>query len=98
MPTTAKAIPKWRKRHNVKYDVKWRGVVKVQRSLFPSGAEQTILIYSRDESVHFQGPIDAAITGWFGKSGDQDQHKFFAFAELRGTIVHLIRKVDWRDW
>ena len=88
----------WRKRHNKRHDVKWRGVVKVQRSLMTTEAEPQALIYSRDDAVRFQSPMDARIAGWFGAAGEQDEHKLFAVAELRGTIIHLIRKVEWKDW
>lgn len=94
----ARPVPKWRKRHNLKYDVKWRGVVKVQRSLFTTDAVQQVLIYSRDDSVRHTSDLDDPIVGWFGAPGEEDEHKFFAVAELRGTIIHLIRKVEWQDW
>lgn len=93
-----KRVPKWRKAHNAKYDVKWRGTVKVQRSLWTTAEAQQVLIYSRDHSVELTAPIDDQIVGWFGAPGEEDEHKFFATAELRGTVIHLIRKTEWREW
>ena len=91
-------LPAWRKRHNQKHDVKWRGVVKVQRSLFTTAAARQILFDSQDGSIRLLGPISDDITGWFGRKGAKDEHKFFALAELRGTMIRLIRTVEWKDW
>lgn len=93
---TTRPIPKWRRRHNQKYDVKWRGVVKVQRSLWPAG--ESVLIYSRDGSIHWQDVMRSDLDSWFGEPGARDEHKFFAVAELRGTEIRIIRKVNWRYW
>lgn len=97
-PLNSRVIAKWHKLHDRKYDVQWRGVVKVQRSLFTSEHVPQVLIYSKDRSVHYAGDMDDMIAGWFGEPGEQDENKFFATAELRGTVVHIIRKVSWRDW
>lgn len=82
-------------------DVIWSGVVKVQRSLYsntaPAGSE--VCIYSEDRSVFWIGPIDAALERWFPKRGSEVRRsKFFAHAELVGTIINIKRKVKWQEW
>ena len=80
----------------------WRGIVKVQRNIsgydgesqsaIPPGS--TVLFTSEDGSIHWQGPMDDQLRPWFKK----DEHKFFAEAELVGTISNLIRKAPWQNW
>lgn len=75
--------------------VVWEGVVKVQRSLWTSGERQQVKIHSRDRSVEWSGDADADILRWF----DEGEHKFYAKAKLRGTIIHIIRKHrEPRNW
>lgn len=78
--------------------VTWRGIVKVQRSLYENqgAAGSTVLINSKDHSIFYMGPIDRFIKPWFTRRGHQ--HKFFAHAELVGTLINLVRKAPWQDW
>ena len=88
------------RRHDV---VTWRGIVKVQRNLagydgerkVPIPAGSTVLFTSEDGVIHWQGPADDELAQWFTR---KDKWKFFAEAELRGTIIGLIRKAPWQDW
>ena len=72
----------------------WAGVVKVQRSLWSSDGQRTVLITSRDGMIRYKGPADADILRWF----EHDEPKFYARAMLRNTIIHIIRKHDGHDW
>lgn len=72
-------------------DLNWEGIVKVQRSLNDKGA--MVLIYSEDRSIWFSGPTGKTAR-WF----KQGEEKFFARAELRGTIINLRCKAGWQEW
>jgi len=73
----------------------WRGIVKVQRNLAGNAfAPRTrVLIHNQDKSVRFEGPIADPLIAWFG-----DEDKFFAMAEMRGSLIHLVQRVEWEDW
>lgn len=75
--------------------VTWQGIVKVQRSIMTTERRQQVLIYSQDRAVNWSGDADADILKWF----EPDEHKFYAKAKLRGTIIHIIRKhSEPRSW
>jgi hypothetical protein len=84
-----------RRRSKLSPHVKWQGIVKVQRSLNDGGRQ--VLMYSQDGSAAYRCSIDVDLQRWFKRSG-KEQHKFFAYAELRGTIINLVRKAPWQEW
>lgn len=72
--------------------IKWKGIVKVQKCLITKN--ELVLIYSKTGEIEWSGPIESKLNRWF-KEGE---HKFFAYAELRNTKIHLIHKVVWQNW
>jgi hypothetical protein len=71
----------------------WRGIVKVQRNLNPP-AGTFVSIRSEDMTIYLQDDITDQLRKWF-RTGE---HKFYAEAELTGTLINLIRKVPEQDW
>lgn len=78
-----------------KPQTKWRGIVKVQRSMYPD--DSLVSARSEDMSVYYQGPLEPKIAAWFSKDGI-GRLKFYAHAELIGTIIKFTKKADWQDW
>lgn len=84
--------------------VVWRGIVKVQRNLsgydgenkVPIPPGSTVLMTSEDGSVHYQSQMDDQLAPWFTRK--EHEWKFFAEAELVGTIINLVRKAPWQNW
>lgn len=79
---------------NMDDNLKWAGTIKVQRELTTGSENRTVLITSQDRSLFYQGPMDPALLKWFR----QGEPKFYAHAELRGTLIHIQRKVAPEDW
>jgi hypothetical protein len=74
----------------------WRGIVKVQRNLNPP-ADTEVLIYSQDQAIFYQGPMIKELRPLF--EGDyQTVPKMYCYAELRGTIIDVQRRVPDEDW
>lgn len=74
--------------------VTWRGIVKVQRSLFTNLPKIQVRINNQTNSVIWSGPLDEKLAGWF----DTDEHKFYAEAELRDTLIHIVQRVEPQAW
>lgn len=74
--------------------LKWRGIVKVQRALNKGhDPGMAVCIYSEDRSIFYHSFMTQEIEKWFN-----GEVKFFARAELRGTIINLVRKAGWQEW
>jgi hypothetical protein len=74
----------------------WRGIVKVQRNLNPP-QDTEVLIYSQDQKVFYQGPMIKELRQIFEGSWQQ-QPKMYCYAELRGTIIDVQRRVPDEEW
>jgi hypothetical protein len=74
--------------------VTWEGIVKVQRSLFSTKPGTQVRINNQTHSVIWTGPIDPDLIDWF----ETDEHKFYAYAELRDTLIHIVRRVEPQAW
>jgi len=72
----------------------WTGIVKVQRQLSPP-RDGSALISNRLGTVYCVGPMTPDLLGMFT---DEDDLKFYAYAELRGTLITIRRRVSDKDW
>lgn len=70
----------------------WRGIVKVQRQL-NEPRDSSALIYSRNNSIHVILPMSSELLQMFGTD-----LKFYAYAELVGTIIEIKKRVNDRSW
>lgn len=82
----------------MKESIVWSGVIKVQAALFTSDGVQRVMIRSKNFEIYYDTTEVEPLRKWFGAPGEQDEHKFFAYAELRGTIINIVRKERWRSW
>lgn len=69
-------------------------IVKVQRELTTGSVDRSVLIYNENMSIYLHAPMTPEILKWFKKY----QLKFYAEAELNGTIINLLNKVEEQDW
>ena len=82
--------------------VTWRGIVKVQRNIGGyNGPEKKAIapgtmvrINNQTNSIIWSGPLDEKLDEWF----DIDEHKFYAHAELRDTLIHIVRRAEPQAW
>lgn len=69
-------------------------IVKVQRELTTGHEDQTVCICNETRTVYLIAPMTPDLLGWF-KRGEL---KFYAHAELIGTVVNLLRKAQAHEW
>ena len=80
-------------------DVKWKGIVKVQRQVFPPPGEETmLLIYNEDRSIIQEDSYKTEdIECLF--AGSKDAHKSFHNATLHDNgHLELHGFAEWQGW
>ena len=68
-------------------------ILKLQRSLFSSDKQVSVLIYSKKRKILYMGPLTKEIRKFMG-----NEYKIFVFAHLQGTEVVIDAEAPWQDW
>ena len=72
----------------------WRGIVKVQRSIFTTHDKPQVVIYNEDQSILHQQNLPRAIAKLF----KEDEFKFFAHATHYKGQLSINRRARWQQW
>jgi hypothetical protein len=68
-------------------------IVKIQVSQYTTAGQQQMFIYSKDESVKYQGPITEAV-----ETIMQGRPKIYCEVKTYGDTIELIDVVEDQDW
>ena len=69
-------------------------IVKVQRSLSTQEPRQQVLIYNRTRTVQYQGDMLPELACRFR----QNEHRFYAKAEVKNGTLRVLDRVADRPW
>lgn len=68
-------------------------VCKLQRSTWTNEKQDQVLIYNRERSYEYTGPLTAEIRAFMGK-----HFKIFVHCHIEGREFVIDRVAKWRNW